>query len=345
MIRVIMHGLGGIGQRIARNALDRKSLEIVGATTARPEDLGKDLGDLLGMDKNLGVEVTPSLTALLEKQNADLVMDATFSWVEDIKTFLFESVRAGCNFISVCEELAYPWGNDPQLCHQIDEQAKAHSVTVLGTGINPGFFGDLIPLAFTAACKTVNQITFIRTTDAAGLGPSALDPFAIGKPLQEFETRLNAGKLKGFTGHRECIMEIADTLGWRISDIQRTIEPQVTECDRRGPFFRIEPGMVCGVNQKTVGIGENGEVLIALTLRVVFQPDEPSVAEDAAKGYKTGNFITIEGDPGLEVEVQGLSDAAGVTAIHTVNAIPYVINARPGFLSPRDFPPFVPRMQ
>ena len=345
MIRVIIHGLGGIGQRIARNALGKKSLEIIGAVTARPQDLGKDLGDLLGMDSTLGVKVTPSLKELLKKQKADVVMDATYSWVAEIKTFLFESVQDGCNFISVCEELAYPWGNSPQLCHEIDDQAKAQSVTVMGTGINPGFFGDLIPLAFTAACKTVDRITFIRTTDAAGLGPSALDPFAIGKPLQEFETRLDGGKLKGFTGHRECILEIADTLGWRISNIQRTIEPQVTECDRRGPFFRIKPAMVCGVKQETVGIGENGEVLISLTLRVVFQPDRTSIAEDAARGYKPGNFITIEGDPGLKVEVQGLSDAAGATAIHTVNAIPYVVQARPGFLSPRDFPPFVPRMQ
>jgi hypothetical protein len=345
MIKVIIHGLGGIGQRIARNAVERKSLEIVGAITARKEDLGKDLGELLGMDKSVGVEVTPSLTKLLEKQKVDVVMDATFSWVEDIKAFLFESVSAGCNFISVCEELAYPWGNNPRLCHEIDEQAKAQSVTVLGTGINPGFFGDLIPLAFTAACKTVDQVTFTRTTDAAGLGPSALDPFAIGKPPKEFETRLKAGQLKGFTGHRECIMEIADTLCWQISDIQRTIEPQVTECDRRGPFFRIEPGMVCGVKQETKGIGENSDVLIALTLRVVFQPDEASSAEDAAKGYGPGNFITIKGDPGVKVEVHGLTDAAGVTAIHAVNAIPYVVNARPGFLSPRDFPPFVPRKQ
>jgi 4-hydroxy-tetrahydrodipicolinate reductase len=340
---MIMNGLGGIGQRIARNALNRKSLEIVGAVTARREDLGKDLGDLLGLDRALGVEVTPSLTELLEKQKADVVMDATFSWVEDIKTFLFESVRAGSNFISVCEELAYPWGNNPGLCHEIDELAKANSVTVLGTGINPGFFGDLIPLAFTAACKTVHRMTFTRTTNAAGLGPSALDPFAIGEPLHEFEARLNEGTLKGFTGHRECIMEIGDTLGWSISNVRRIIEPQVTECDRRGPHFRIEPGRVCGVKQETVGIGKNGETLITLTLRVVFQPDEASMAEDAALGYKPGNFITVEGDPGLEVEVQGLSDAAGVTAIHTVNAIPYVVHARPGFLSPRDFPPFVPR--
>ena len=112
------------------------------------------------------------------------------------------------------------------------------------------------------------------------------------------------------------------------------------ECSRLNRIIKKHP-----LDVAFVGIGENGEILIAMTLRVVFQPDEASIAEDTARGYKTGNFITIEGDPGLEVEVQGLSDAAGVTAIHTVNAIPYVVNARPGFLSPRDFPPFVPRMQ
>ncbi len=343
MIRVIVHGLGGIGQRIARNIAHKRHLEIVGAVTARPEDLGRDLGDVLAVDRKLGVEVAASLGEVLAKHEADVVVDATFSWVENIKEFLFASVRAGSNFISVCEELAYPWGNDPALCHAIDELAKAHSVTVLGTGINPGFFGDLIPLAFTAPCRAVNRISFVRTTNAAGLGPSALDPFAIGKPVEEFRRRLEEGSLKGFTGHRECIMEIADTLGWSISDIQRTIEPQVTTCDRRGPFFTISAGQVCGVKQETVGVNEDGEVVVSLTLRVVFQPDDLSVAEDAELGYKTGNFIAIDGEPGLEVEVQGLGDAADVTANHAVNSIPYVVNARPGFLSPRDFPPFVPR--
>jgi hypothetical protein len=342
MIRVIINGLGGIGQKIARNIIDKKSLEIIGAVTARSEDLGRDLGDVLGTDQKLDIEVKPSLNDILDRHKADVVMDATFSFVENIKEFLFTSVKAGCNFISVCEELAYPWGNAPGLCHEIDELAKANSVTVLGTGINPGFFGDLIPLTFTAPCKIVNSISFVRTTNAAGLGPSALDPFAIGRPVQEFERRLEKGTLKGFTGHRECIMEIADTLAWRISDIKRTIEPQVTKCNRRGPFFTIESGQVCGVKQKTVAIRDNGETVISLILRVVFQPDEPSVAEDAQLGYKAGNFITIDGEPGLEVEIQGLSDAAGVTAIHAVNSVPYVVSARPGFLSPRDFPPFTP---
>ena len=343
MIRTIINGLGGVGQKIARNIIDKKSLEIIGAVTARSEDLGRDLGDVLGTNQKLGIEVTSSLDDLLDRHKADAVIDATFSNVENIKEFLFTSVKAGCNFISVCEELSYPWGNAPGLCHEIDELAKAHSVTVLGTGINPGFFGDLIPLAFTAPCKKVNAISFIRTTNASGLGPSALDPFAIGKSVQEFESRLEKGTLKGFTGHRECIMEIADTLVWRISDIRRTIEPQVTTCNRQGPFFKIESGQVCGVKQETVAINDNGENVISLVLRVVFQSDETSIAEDSQLGYKAGNFINIDGEPGLEVEIQGLSDAAGVTAIITVNSVPYVVNARPGFLSPRDFPPFTPK--
>jgi len=42
------------------------------------------------------------------------------------------------------------------------------------------------------------------------------------------------------------------------------------------------------------------------------------------------------------VEINGLSDAVLVTAAQAVNTIPHVVQARPGWLSPKDLPPFGP---
>jgi len=343
MIKVILHGLGGVGQRIARLVLEKPFLECVGAITAQSEDWGKDLGELLGVGKNLGIEVTSSLAELIDRVKADVVLDATRSLVVDIKDYIFTSVRAGLHFISVCEELAYPWADSPKLAHEINELAKGYAVAVFGTGINPGFIGDLVPLMFTAPCRNVSRIITNRTTNAAGLGASALAPFAIGESEMEFKNRLKAGRLKGFTGHREVIMELADALGWRIAEIKREVAPQVSEILRQGKFFTIEPDKVCGVKTETAGFRDDGKKAITLTLMVVFQPDAVSAEEDAKLGLRTGDFITIEGDPTLEIEVKGFSDAAQFTANHAVNSIPYVIHAKPGLLSPKDFAPFAPR--
>jgi len=343
MIRVILHGLGGVGQQIARLVVDRRYVECVGAVTGRSEDWGKDLGEVLGLGKNLGIEIRSSLMDIIEQTKADVVLDATRSLVEDIQEYIFASVKAGMNFVSVCEALAYPWADSPGLAHEIDKLAKGYSVTVLGTGINPGFIGDLVPLIFTAPCRKIKSITSIRTTNAEGLGASALGPFAIGENVEEFEKRLAEGALKGFTGHREEIMEIADALGWRISNIERKVEPQVSKSERNGRFFSIDAGKVCGVRTETTGFKEDGSKGIILTLVVVFQPTPEAVKEDAELGLKVGDFLTIEAEPTLEIEIKGFSNAASLTANHAVNSLPYVVNARPGLLSPKDFPPFAPR--
>lgn len=344
MIRVILHGLGGVGQKIAKLVVEKPFLECVGAVTANSEDWGKDLGELLGLGKKLGIEVSSSLSEKIEATKADAVLDATKSLVKDIQDYIFTSIRAGLNFVSVCEELAYPWVDSPQIAKEIDELAKGYSVTVFGTGINPGFIGDLVPLMFTAPCKNVNRIISNRTTNAAGLGASAVGPFAIGESEEEFKKRLAEGTLKGFTGHREIIRELADALGWKIANIERKVEPQVSTIQRRGQFFTIESGKVCGVKTETSGFRDDGEMVITLTLMVVFQPTEEASKEDAKLGFKAGDFITIDGDPKLAIEVKGFSDAAQLTANHAVNSIPYVIHARPGLLSPKDFPPFAPRV-
>jgi len=138
-------------------------------------------------------------------------------------------------------------------------------------------------------------------------------------------------------------MELADALGWRIAKIERKVEPQISKILRQGKFFTIESGKVCGVKTETSGFRDDGEKVITLTLMVVFQPDAGSAEEDVKLGLRAGDFITIEGDPTLEIEVKGFSDAAQFTANHAVNSIPYVMHARPGLLSPKDFPPFAPR--
>ena len=58
-------------------------------------------------------------------------------------------VTGGADVISIAEEMAYPSYRSPRLAARIHELAVAHGVTVLGTGINPGFVLDLLIITLT----------------------------------------------------------------------------------------------------------------------------------------------------------------------------------------------------
>ena len=343
MIRVILHGMGGVGQYIARMVLERPYLQCVGAVVHSDKaKIGKDLGEVLGFDKKVGVKVTVSLKDVIAATNADIVVDSSLSFVVAIKEPLFTSIKAGLNFVSICEELAYPWVNQPKLGHEIDELAKSHSVTVLGTGINPGFIQDVVPLTFAGACQKVRTITERRCNQCSEVGVPLLKAFAIGESIDVFNKQAADGKLTAHVGHQEQIMMIADAIGWKITDIKRELKAWVSKTQRRGKFLTVEPGQVCNVQTVTTGYRGNGDAAITLDFTMSFAPTDEFLKEDAEKGIKPGDFLSIEGMPNVEVEIKGLEHAALVTAARCVNAIPYVVQARPGLLSPKDFPPFVP---
>ena len=48
----------------------------------------------------------------------------------------------------------------------LDQAARRAKVTVLGTGVNPGFVMDALPIALTAVCERVDRIEVQRIQDA-----------------------------------------------------------------------------------------------------------------------------------------------------------------------------------
>ena len=57
-LRIIQYGVGPIGQNITRYLVERPWIEIVGAVDIDGAKVGKDLADLAGLGRALGVTVT-----------------------------------------------------------------------------------------------------------------------------------------------------------------------------------------------------------------------------------------------------------------------------------------------
>ncbi len=324
-IRVVLFGLGPIGQRIAHTILGKRGIEIVGAVDIDPEKVGRDLGEILGLDRRLGVTVTDDADTLLDKIGADVAVIATTSYVRTVYDQVVRCIEAGLDVVSTSEELAYPWVDEPQLAAEIDGLARQYGVTVLATGINPGYFMDTFPLILTALCREVKRIEAVRAIPTGQRRSSFQRKIGTGMKPEEFKAKLERGEITGHVGFRQSVALTAAALGWTLDEIKEyPPEPVIAEREVKTTYTTVKPGQMLGYNAVAEGIID-GEAVIRYKLVMHAGVEE---------GYEE---YLIEGTPTIKVR---MSEMLGdwETAHIAVNMIPRVITAQPGLLTMKDMP-------
>lgn len=320
-IRVIHLGLGPIGCGIARVVASRPDYQIVGAIDIDPAKGGKDLGEVIGIDRKLGVKVT-SDTAKGLKIKADVVVHSTGSYLTKVESQLAAIMRAKHNIVSTCEELAEPWSHGA-VAKRIDALAKKSKVALVGTGINPGFMMDTLPLTLTAICQEVRGVRVSRIVDASERREPLQKKIGTGLTVEEFNSKAAAKEIR-HVGLAESVSQIARTLGWKLDNIEETIEPVVAHDVVRTEYFKVQPGRVTGVHQ--IGIGtKGGQRVIELDLRMSVDAGE-SVDE-----------CFIDGKPEIHSVVHGVHGDLSTAAI-AANAIKRIVQAEPGLKTMADLP-------
>ena len=319
-IRVIQFGLGPIGAGVARVIANRPDFQFVGAIDIDPTKVGKDLGQLIGLERDLGVKVSDDAARILKKQ-ADVVMHCTVSSLAKAEPQLTMIVKAGKNIVSTCEELAMPWGQKV-IATRIDALAKKHKVTVLGTGINPGFMMDTLPIALTGVCQEVTRVRVNRVVDASKRRRPLQAKIGTGMTVAEFKHK--AGKEIRHVGLTESVAQIARVMRWKLDKIEETIEPVIAKEFVKTEYFDVTPGFVTGVEQYGYGI-RNGEKLIELHLRMCV---------DAGEGV---DEVWLEGKPSIHSVIRGVHGDLSTAAV-AANCVRNVVAAAPGLATMTDIP-------
>jgi 4-hydroxy-tetrahydrodipicolinate reductase len=175
-----------MGSGMARLMLEKSGLQIVAAVDARPDYVGRDLGEVLGVGKKLGVTVTDHPETVLDSNKVDLTVIATTSWTERQMPDLRKIITAGINVISIAEEMADPAAQHPELAKELDGLAKQHGVSVLGTGVNPGYVLDLLVVALTGGCHSVERIEASRVQRSQPYGPTVMETQGVGTTPEVF---------------------------------------------------------------------------------------------------------------------------------------------------------------
>jgi len=311
-LRLVLYGVGEIGSRIAEFLLAKEGVEIVGAIDVAKEKVGKDLGDVLTLGRQLGVAVSDDPDAVLSKVKADVVVHVTTSFLKQVYPQIAKIVEHGVNVVSTCEELSYPL--EPELAKKLDGLAKKHGVTVLGTGINPGFLMDTLLIALTGVCQKVETIKMVRVINAAKRRMSFQKKIGVGLTVDEFNEKIEKKVITAHVGLEQSISMTASALGWKLDKIE--VETKA---------IKAKSGQVAGLRQLARGI-RRGRETITLDLQAYV---------DAEEEYDS---ITIEGVPSIHGKISpGIHGDLATVAI-VVNSIPKVINAEPGLVTMKDLP-------
>jgi len=333
-IKIVIWGFGAMGRGMADMLLTKKGVEITGVCDLHPDLINKSIFNALESEKgnHNDVFVNDNIEDLLDSDECDLVLLCTDSYTSKAFPKMKMILEKGINVISTAEEMAYPKAQEPELAVELNKIAKDNGVTVLGTGINPGFIMDLLVVALSGVMTDVKHIEANRVNSLSPFGPAVMEEQGVGITVEKFNKGIENKTLAGHVGFSESVLMIADAIGVKLDGFKQQMEPIVTSIDRKSKYGEALKGNVAGVNMTGQGL-VNGEVFIDMK--------HPQQIEPELEGTNTGDYINLIGTPNIHMAITPEIDGGIGTVAMCVNMIPHVLNARPGLKTMIDLP--VPR--
>jgi hypothetical protein len=306
-LRIAVVGLGPIGIEIARALSARRDVRIVAAADLAPALVDKSLADVVPGAPALPID--PTLEAAVAR-GAEAVALSTTSRFGGIVADLDMAIRRRVHVVSTCEEMAAP-AVDPQTWARLDEGAKHVDVTLLGTGVNPGFVMDRLPLQLAGACVSVEAVRVERIVDAARRRGPLRRKVGEGLTPAEFAAGVQARSL-GHVGLRESAVLIARGLGWKLEEYRETIEPAL------------------GSDGKCLGLKQRGQGFVGGKERITLALDMYVGAPDPH------DHVILDSDPPIDVTIAGGTHGDRATVGTAVNALARLRSAPRGLVTVAD---------
>jgi hypothetical protein len=236
---------------------------------------------------------------------------------------------------------------------QMDDVCRAAGVTLHGTGIHPGGITERFPLVVSALSGSITHVRAEEFSDIRTYGaPDVIrDWMLFGKSPEEARTSIMADALGA--GFRQSVWMVADELGFDLDgQLRTTHDMAVATAPIDSPIGPIQPGTVAAQRFRWEGLVD-GQVVITAAVNWLMGADDLDPAWNFGPGGERFE-VEISGDPDVLVTftklhphsiTEGLRRNPGIvaTAMHCVNAIPYVCRARPGVLTYLDLPPVAGR--
>ena len=315
MYQLLHVGLGPLGLRVLEDLQRRGLGRVVAAVDPAPGLAGRDLAELVpGLPR--GVTIQKSLEEVQDWSRVRCAVVTTRSDLELCMDTFRALLARGCSIVSTCEELSWPWLRHPVLAQELHELAVRGRARVLGTGINPGYLMDALPVAATTACQSVRGLRIERIQDAGKRRLPFQAKVGVGLAPAEFERRVAAGTLR-HVGLGESIHFLAHHLGWRIERWEETIAPVLSDRALASQLGPVAVGAARGVRQEARAWA-GGRLVLELVFQAALGEPEPR------------DRFVVDGEPPIELVIPGGVHGDTATSALVLNMIRPLLAAEPG---------------
>jgi hypothetical protein len=337
-LRVVQWASGNVG-RYALRAIDQHpELELVGLYVTNPDKVGRDAGDIARLHHTTGVVATDDVEQLLAL-GADAVCHTPLPSAQvgddpdlDLRT-ICRLLAAGCNVVTTVGYV-YPKAYGTDVVRRLQDACTAGGVSVHGTGVNPGFMADLVPLLLSGLMARIDGV-YVRESSEFSQYPSPdiiLGMMGFGLPPDRFEQH-TARYRRWLTGlFAESVHLIADGVHRPVDEVVTDFEVVVADRDLELAAGPVAAGTVAG--QRWVWTGQVGGSPFVV-FEAVYRADPAVAPEWGPPGWA----LRMDGAPAVSLELEHwLTNGLLATAMHAVNAIPAVCAAEPGIRTFLDLP-------
>ena len=341
--RIVQWTTGNVGKRSVRAVALNPTLELVGCYAWSPDKVGRDVGELCGIEP-VGVSATNDVDALLALEPDCVVYNPMFADVDEMVRIL----RAGINMVSTSEFITGHFLGEGR--DRITEACESGGSTIFGSGINPGFI-QLFAIVSAGLSERVDKVSVVEAIDTTIYNsPATEKPMGFGYPIDQPD--LKAITEKGSGIFRDGVLLVADALGVELDDVRCDVEYAQTTEDLHLPGnWTIAKGCVAGVDVGWKGIVDGRDVIEIRGRWRKGQTLDPDWELDM------GYTIEVQGTPTIKTTLSFLPppDFVGETlddyimlglsivAMPAITAIPAVVAAAPGIATYNDLPLLLPR--
>jgi len=340
MRKVIQWATGAVGQHAVAAIHAHPELALVGALVYSDDKAGRDAGEICGIGP-IGVAATRNPEEIFAR-DADCVIYAAQGEMDPMGALddICRLLASGKNVVSTAvTALIHPKSAGPEVVERLESACRAGASSFHGTGIEPGWAGEVLPLTLSGLFRRIDSIRVQELMDYANYdsAPMLFQMMGFGQP-PDADVPLANPELTA-PPFRAPLLLVADGLGATIEDFAYEREVAVAQEAFEIAAGRIEAGTVSAQRfAYTAVVGGRPAITIEHITRL-----RQSEAPDWPNGR--GWTVRIEGEPSMSLEVEiavhgeDENDQGCLgTAMHAVHAIAPVCDAEPGIRTFLDLP-------
>lgn len=330
--RVIQWATGNVGKAALRHLIGNPVFELAGVYVTDPAKVGHDAGELVDA-VSTGVIATNNVEEILAT-DADCVHFAPS--VPDIP-MMCRLLRSGKNVVSPVGPF-YRTERFAADFDAIEAACRDGSTTFHGSGIHPGFSGDLLPLTLTRVMDRVDRIHVYEVVDHLANPSKYIAYMGFGLECEALLAAPSRG-LDAPHFFAQSMAMVAEAMGHKIDKLTTDLKVAAATRDIAYAGGVIRAGTVAGQHYEWTGwVGDAPFITYHFYWRMGAADMTPAW-DCGVPGYR----IVIEGNPPMELKIpspehtdHGVRYISLWTAMAGLNAILQVCDAAPGIASHRD---------